>query len=80
VATKIAGTNQVFDARSSVENNARELELLLGAILVIFNVRHSDQKITRQCITEWMEEFIVPDDFGDMTINHIAGRVIASLR
>jgi hypothetical protein len=78
VATKIAGTNQLFDPRASVENNGRELELLLGSILVIFNARGHYSAITRQRIVGWIEECIVPQDFS-MTINDIAGRVITSL-
>jgi hypothetical protein len=78
VAAKIAGTNQLFDPRASVENNGRELELLLGSILVIFNARRDDSAITRQRIAGWIEECIVPQDFG-MTVNDIAGRVITSM-
>lgn len=78
VAAKIAGTNQLFDPRASVENNGRDLEILLGSILVVFNARRDDSAITRQRIAGWIEECIVPQDFG-ITISDIAGRVITSL-
>ncbi|WP_162995651.1 nuclease-related domain-containing DEAD/DEAH box helicase [Janthinobacterium agaricidamnosum] len=78
VAAKIAGTNQLFDPRASVENNGRELELLLGSILVIFNGRREGSEITRQSIAGWIEECIVPQDFGT-SIDDIVGRVITSL-
>lgn len=78
VAAKIAGTDQLFDPRASVENNGRELEILLGSTLVLFNSLREDGAITRERIVGWIEECIVPQDF-DISINDIAGRVITSL-
>lgn len=78
VATKIAGTDQLFDTRASVGSSGRDLELLLGSILVIFNARHSDSAISRKRITNWIEECFVPQEFST-TIDDIAGRVITSL-
>ena len=78
VAAKIAGTNHLFDPRADIDNSGRDLELLLGSILVLFNARSTGSAITRHRIAGWLEECILPQDF-DTTIDNIVGRVITSL-